>query len=63
MSDLLVDALADALQARRDFPAACVGETLGEWGWVSEGWRGGGARVQAVRLAGDGPPKAPRDNV
>ena len=33
------------------------------WGWVSEGWRGGGARVQAVRPAGDGPPKAPRDYV
>ena len=36
-------------------------------GWVGvdecEGWRGAGARVQAVRLAGDGPPKAPRDNV
>ena len=33
------------------------------WGWMIEGWRGGGARMQAVRLAGDGPPKAPRDNV
>ena len=31
-------------------------------GWVGEGGRGGGA-VQAVRLAGDGPPKAPRDNI
>ena len=30
---------------------------------MSEGWRGGGARVQAVRPAGDGPPKAPRDYV
>ena len=37
----------------------------GMWGGcgrVGEGRRGGGA-VQAARLAGDGPPKAPRDNI
>ena len=30
--------------------------------WAGEGGRGGGA-VQAVRLAGDGPPKAPRQYI
>ena len=38
------------------------GRVWGGCGRVGEGGRGGGA-VQAVRLAGDGPPKAPRDNI
>ena len=41
------------------------GQGIRVWGGcgrVGEGGRGGGA-VQAVRLAGDGPPKAPCDNI
>ena len=38
------------------------GRVRGGCGRVGEGGRGRGA-VQVVRLAGDGPPKAPRDNI